>query len=347
MMQTESASTVAPPRYRSAIWTLLILAPVIAEVLSGATRLSVLFVLVPEVMVWGGGALLCREIVRRWRAGALSLLLLGLALSVAEEFIIQQTSLAPLPFPGSNASYGRYFGVNWVYFLFMLGYESVWVVLVPVQLTELLFPSYRNRPWLRLRGLIATCIAFLIGCRIAWYGWTQQALKRLGVAPYHTPRLTIALGFIVIALLALLAWLLRSLGHSGTSAARNAWSPWITAIVAFAMSAGWFKLIAIVFAPHPQPSAWITLVSGCAWGFLAILLLYSLSAGHGWNDKHRWALSFGAIFVCMAGSSLSSAGYVRTDFIFKNVADVLALVGLILLGRRVWHRAAMPEVSEP
>ena len=83
-------------------------------------------------MVCGGCALLCRELVRRWRAGVISLLLLGLALSVAEEFLIQQTSLAPLPFPGINAAYGRYLGVNWVYFLFMLGYESVWVVLVPV-----------------------------------------------------------------------------------------------------------------------------------------------------------------------------------------------------------------------
>jgi hypothetical protein len=45
-----------PTRYRGAIWTLLILAPVISEVLSGSTRLSILFVLIPEVMVWGGAA---------------------------------------------------------------------------------------------------------------------------------------------------------------------------------------------------------------------------------------------------------------------------------------------------
>jgi hypothetical protein len=116
-MQTESmqsSSTLMSPaqvRYRGPIWTLL-LAPVIGEILSGATRLSILFVLIPEIMCWGCGALLCREMVRRWRAGAVSLLLLGLALSVAEEFVIQQTSLAPLPFPGANASYGRFFGVN-------------------------------------------------------------------------------------------------------------------------------------------------------------------------------------------------------------------------------------------
>src|ERR1700749_5332801 len=100
-----SLSDLPPTRFRGAIWTLLILAPVISEVLSGSTRLSILFVLIPEVMVWGGGALLCRELVRRWRAGATSLLLLGLALSVAEEFIIQQTSIAPLPFPGIHSDF--------------------------------------------------------------------------------------------------------------------------------------------------------------------------------------------------------------------------------------------------
>jgi hypothetical protein len=83
-------------RFAAPIWTLLLLSPFIAEVLSGATRTSVLFVYVPEIMVWGVGALFCRELARRWQAGGVSLLLLGLALSIAEEFIIQQTSLAPM-----------------------------------------------------------------------------------------------------------------------------------------------------------------------------------------------------------------------------------------------------------
>jgi hypothetical protein len=63
------------------------------------------------------------------------MLLLALALSVAEEFVIQQTSIAPLPWLGAGRAYGRAGGVNWIYFLYMLGYESVWVVVIPVQLT--------------------------------------------------------------------------------------------------------------------------------------------------------------------------------------------------------------------
>jgi len=119
---------------------LVFLAPFIGEVLSGATRVSVIFALVPdEMMVWGCGALLIRELVRRRGGRWPSLLSLGLGLSIAEEFLIQQTSLALLPLPGALAHDGRAWGVNWIYFLYMLGFESVWVVLVPAGVTELWF----------------------------------------------------------------------------------------------------------------------------------------------------------------------------------------------------------------
>lgn len=110
----QSEMTADGPRFAAPLWTLLLLSPFIGEVLSGSTRTSILFVFIPEVMVWGVGAVLCRELVRRWRAGGTSLLLLGLSLSIAEEFIIQQTSLAPLPFPGSHPDYGRMWGMNLV-----------------------------------------------------------------------------------------------------------------------------------------------------------------------------------------------------------------------------------------
>ena len=88
---------------RVSIWSraapglsLMILAPLLAEILPGATRFSAIFVLPIEICVWGGGALFIRYAVRRWRLGWRNMLLLALALAVAEECIIQQTSLAPL-----------------------------------------------------------------------------------------------------------------------------------------------------------------------------------------------------------------------------------------------------------
>lgn len=77
-----------------------------------------------------------------------SLLLMGLALPIAEEFLIQQTSIAPLPWLASGPIYSRAWGVNWLDFLFMLGWQSVSVVLVPIQLIELILPERRTEPWL-------------------------------------------------------------------------------------------------------------------------------------------------------------------------------------------------------
>ena len=143
-------ATAEPARGRriGPILTLLILSPMVGEVLSGATRLSYIFVLVPEIMVWGCGALIIREVVRRWKGGWTSMFLLGFCLALAEEFIIQQTSIAPLPWLGDRPAYGRVWGVNWPWFVFMLGYEAIWIVLVPVQITELLFPARRLESWL-------------------------------------------------------------------------------------------------------------------------------------------------------------------------------------------------------
>lgn len=342
-MSHTTQSPTAAPRFAAAIWTLLILAPFIAEVLSGSTRLSFLFVLIPEVMVWGAGALIARELVRRWGGGGTSLLLLGLALSVAEEFVIQQTSLAPLPFPGANAAFGRLWGVNWVYFLFMLGFESVWVVLVPVQVTELFFPLCRQQPWLRQRGLILTSIVFLVGCRIAWYGWTQQAVKRLHAPAYTVPPATIAIGIAVIATLIGLAWLLRGHGHAGRIASGNAIPAWVAAGVAILFGSVWFVLIALVFAPHPAYSAWIPIAAGVTWGLLAFALFTHTAATTAWSSMHRWALCFGTVLGCMAGTDVSSAGWSRMDLIAKYVFQLGALLGLVLLAEKIRQR----QVAQP
>ena len=338
-MRLETApSTLTLQRYRRPIWTLLVLAPVISEVLSGSTRLSVLFVIIPEVMTWGCGALLCRELVRRWRGGVVSLLLLGLALSVAEEFIIQQTSLAPLPFLGANAIYGRFAGVNWIYFLFMLGFESVWVVLVPVQVTELCFPQQRDQPWLHKRGFIVTSLVFLLGCRLAWYGWTQQALKRMGVPPYHPPLVAISLGIASIALLILLAYLLRATGHVGRAVSRGATNPWLAGIAVLIFGIAWWGLMMFVFAPHPPVPASLLLIAGVLWALLAAVLFLSFSAGTGWTDLHRWAVSFAATLSCMLPGYITLAGWSRPDLIFKIVSNIAAVIGFVLLARAIETR---------
>ena len=335
------------PRFAAPIWTLLLLSPFIAEVLSASTRTSILFVYVPEVMVWGVGALFCRELVRRWRAGGVSMLSLGLALSIAEEFIIQQTSLAPLPFPASHPGYGRIWGINLVYFLFMLGYESVWVVLVPVQVTELFFPRQAGQPWLRKRGVIAACVAFIVGSRIAWYGWTQQARPRLHAAPYHPSWRIILVGLLAILVLIGLAYLVRDFGRPSPADTRRTVPAWLAGLTAFVMGSVWWELIAQNFLPKPVQPFWIAIFAGVGWAAVAFTLFFWWSSRPAWGEVHRLAAASGATLACMVTPYLNVASWPKIDLMGKLIFDALASVGFLLLAKKVFARARWSEGQRP
>ncbi len=327
--------------------TLVVLAPLVAEVLNGSTRLSFLFAFVPEIMVWGCGALLARELVRRWQAGWTSLLFLGLALSIAEEFVIQQTSLAPLPWLGSLPTPDRVWGVNWLYFLFMLVYESVWVVLIPVQLTELLFRKRRRESWLRRGGFIFCTVIFLFGSFLAWFAWTQQARPNVFHVPkYIPPLVTMLLGLLAIVLLIVAAYAKRrSWRHYPHPS--NSQSPppvWLVLFATLLLGFPWYLLITLVFVPtlaHGLPF-WVPMIVGIAWALAVFLIIKRWHSSSAWTDLHRWALVYGAMLVNMTAGFLGSSSWPRNDLIFKSILNVIALAGLLWLARVIFRRAPTP-----
>jgi hypothetical protein len=322
------------------IVTLLLLSPVIGEVMSGATRLSYIFALVPEIMVWGCGTLIIRDVVRRWQGGWTSTLLLGFGLSIAEEFIIQQTSIAPLPWLGNASAYGRVWGVNWPYFLFMLGYEAIWIVLVPVQMTELIFPERRHKAWLRTRGLVVASAVFLLGSFIAWFLWTQRARPLMFHVPvYHPPILTVLIGVLAIILLA-----------AGAYAVRRSWSdpspgrpplPWIVAATSVLLGLPWYSLMILVFAPARGLPLLVPVVMATAWAAAVFFLIKRWSLTSEWRDMHRWALCFGALLVCMAGGFLGARAWSLMDTVAKAVLNVIAVVCMARLAVRIARRSAV------
>ncbi len=61
------------------VFVLVLMAPVIAELLVGSTPVNQPIVFLVEVLIYGPGALLIRELVRRSGRGWDSILLLGMA----------------------------------------------------------------------------------------------------------------------------------------------------------------------------------------------------------------------------------------------------------------------------
>src|SRR6266567_8739541 len=143
--------------------TLIFLSPVLTELLMGVVHLTNIWLLVPEMGVYGTAALIIRDVVRRQHRGWGTILLLGIAYALAEECVILQTSLTPQFFPpAGTTSFGWAFGVQWFYLLAMLGYESVYAIVLPISLTEMLFPERRDVPWLSQRGLVIACVVFFL-----------------------------------------------------------------------------------------------------------------------------------------------------------------------------------------
>lgn len=323
--------------------SLALVSPFIAEVLSGATRLSYIFVFATQVMFWGVGALLIREATVRWGRSWLSVLLLGLALSVAEEFVVQQTSIAPLVWVGSGPIYGRAGGVNWPYFLYMLGYETVWVVLVPIQLTELLFPARRQDRWVSTRGIFALAAVFLMGAVIAWYSWTQHARTQVfHAAPYDPPAHLLLAGLAAIVALCALAHRLRlrdAPAATGREAAgRASPRPGLICLGVLVLGLAWQLLLSFVlYIPHPPPVA-VAMLVGVAWSLLGIVLIRRWCSGRDWGDRHAWALTFGALLACMLPAYVDLSTWSRLDLIGKVGSNVFTVAGMLALGAQVWRR---------
>jgi len=346
-MNTEAAPAAVSPdnssgRTRIApIVALVLLSPLVGEVLSGATRLSFLFAYLPEIMFWGCGTLLIREVVRRWGGNWTTMLPLGMALSVAEEFIVQQTSLAPMPWLGSTPMYGRVWGVNWIYFLFMLAFESVCITLVPVQIVELIFPERRKEPWLRARGLVMASGIFVVGAFLAWFLWVKIARIQVFHFPdYKPPVVTVALGLLAIVVLALISYAWRGTRDQGRGPSGKVVSPWLVLPATLVMGFPWYILMVLIFAPRPQPPAlWIPVSATIAWAAMTVVLLRRWASASGWGEMQEWALSFGVLLVCMSAGFLGSSFWLKMDIIFKVVLNVIAVVGMVALARRVRRRA--------
>jgi hypothetical protein len=337
-MDANVARVPTKGRFGPAI-TLMVLAPLIAEVLPGATRMSSIFVFPLEVAIWGGGAVLIRAAVRHWKLGWLNMFLLACALSIAEEFVIQQTSIAPpiLQIVKGFPDYARAGGINYVYFLWALFYEAVLVVMVPVILAELLFRDRREDPWMGRGGALTVGAIFLVACVPAWFLWTQIVREQVFHFPHYTP----PAGWVLAGVAAIAVLVFVALGPPGRAlaahgAALRPWNPWLLGIAAALGAVAWFAISVLAFGLKPDFPTWIPMMSGIALAALGLYLLPRMAAHADWSDCHRVALAFGASVSMMVVMFLGFIdGASALDLYGKLVIDVIAVVLLVALARRV------------
>jgi hypothetical protein len=186
---------------------------------------------------------------------------------------------------------------------------------------------------------------FLLGARVAWYAWVERARPMVFHAPdYYVPWSTILLFLAVIALLILLAYWMRFI-ERGDSTTRTAPPPWSMVAAAMIFGFPWYRLVILIFGERSTQPFWVSMALGLMWGGFAYFFIRYWSVGRGWNDKHRWGLTFGAVLVCMVAGFSGSSTWPGIDMAGKLVFDVLAVIGFALLARWIWQRPGRAEMD--
>ena len=114
-------------------------------------------------LLYGGGAILCRELKIKWGKGMGSLVLLGAAYGVVEEGLMvasfQNPSWMDL---GILGIFGRVWGVNWVWVVELTAYHALVSITVPIILVELIYPERKTESWLDGRWRIVMPALFIL-----------------------------------------------------------------------------------------------------------------------------------------------------------------------------------------
>jgi hypothetical protein len=317
------------------IFVLVVLATFIGEVLFGATPVSRLGGLVAVTPLYGGGAVLIRELARRRGSGWGRIALLAAAYAIVEEGLALQSMFNPNLFNAGLVG-GTALGVNWVWVEWTIGYHIIWSITVPILLTELLFPARRAEPWLGRTGLSVAGIAYAIGAL------ALAAIFRMVIAPnFHASSILLICAALAAAGLAALAlfWPVSQAAPAAVASRRNAPSPWLVGLVAFVIAGAWFGLLDL---PHSLRTgapvlAPILAEGALAAGFAALIRRWS-GADRAWTDLHRLALACGALLVSMLVGFFFVTASNPIDQLGQGGLSVVTIVLLALYARRLQQR---------
>ena len=139
----------------SPAWFLFFLAPLTAEYVSGSSPYLNPFVLLANLLLYGPGALMIRELKVRWRKGWLAVFILAVAYVIAEEGLMLNTLFDP-----TKNTTGRLLGVNWVWTAGMVVVHSLVSIFAPILLTEAIYHERADEVWVKPGTLCFLLVVF-------------------------------------------------------------------------------------------------------------------------------------------------------------------------------------------
>lgn len=293
---------------------LFLLAPYVGEFLLGNQPITAFPYVALLAPMYGGGALLIREVARRTGIGWRGIILLAAAYALVEEGPIDQMLFNPAyvgldsfvglaPIPGLDISGSLLQGT--------LTLHTVWSICVPIAIVEA-FDREEPRPWLGKVGLTVAAVVFVLGSALLWF-MQYSEFRFVGSLLQN--------GVIVALVVVLIALAFRLPRTQAQTSEREAPRPLRVGLVAFALTGLYWasdRFVAELVDPWISILCWAILAAG------SVVLLVRASRRTGWGPAHRLAVAGGCLLT-----------YVWAGFLHASYLDVpreISLIGNVVFG---------------
>lgn len=296
---------------------LFFLAPLVAEFLLGNLPISALFALIGLAPLYGGGAVLIREVVRRRGWGYPSVLILALAYGVLEEGVTTQSLFNPnyVDLRLLDAGHIGFLGMGAPWTLFVLGLHTVWSITIPIVLVESMSRRPRE-PWLGKVGLSVYGVLFAVG--VVATTAMQLGTDSLVASPAQFAGVAVAIIVLVVTAAAVGR-------RTSRSTAGTVPSVWMVAAAMLVLSSGW------MLAEGQIGNGWLRAAALLVLEIIAVIVMVSWSRRTGWTRRHALAAAGGALltYAWHAFGETPVLDASRTVDLIGNA--VFALLAVVLL----------------
>lgn len=325
-----------------AAWTLVLLTTVCAELTFTAVAVPSAWLLLPLLLVmYGAGVLLIREAAVRAGGGWPGLLVLGLVYQLAEDGLGLQALTSPGMYGAADWGF-RAFGINWTYWESQIGVHVVLSVLLPVMITNMMFPQLRQEAYLRTGGLVVTgalAVVGVVGLRLI-----ISATEDPG---YRTPWGWIVAYVVAICVLALLAMRVMprvSLSEVGRRD-RRAPRPVVVGLVSGYLTMAFLTTLLpiglageLLFGDKMSPVFRLIAAAMTAIPFGWLVMRWRVAGN--WSDSHRVWLA-GGILVSHTAFMMPAA---PISIVVGSITIMLEVALLIVLARYLRRRTSPERV---
>ncbi len=334
---TASGTRSRPSRRWTAAFSLFLLAPFLGEYVLGDLAFDSVTALagfIPLALLYGGGAVVVREMAVRTKGGWGAVVLLAVAYGVIEEGLLTLSLFNP---DWMGQGYGDYGGLPGLegglpWAVFVLTLHSLWSIVVPIVLVEVAFPAFRGRPWLGPGGTVLFGGCFALGSGALVIGNVGLVVSGGGFVPTGLQlglTSVVALAFVVAGLLY----------RPRPKVDGPAPSP-VNVLVATAVAGNAYHMLFGYGSSTGIPPWPVEVALAVAMLVGAGVTIGLLGRRRAWGMPHTYALAAGGVLTyCVQGVSVHWGlhGYSPLSIVVHAVVIAATLVLLTVLWRRAQH----------